>query len=315
MTLVPLDTIFEVFKGNQLALTSLKATTSEAGVAFVARSHRNNGVTAWVEYVPGVDPSPAGSISVALRSRNHALAAHVQPREFYTTYHVAVLTPRKPMSLPVKLWYCRCIEANRFRFNFGRQANRTIETLLIPSKPPRWASAALAADREAAAATTPSLALDPTTWTAVRLDELFDLAPGQFVKRRDLPPGDVPFVTAADSGNGVTARVGIEPDWPGGQITVANNGNGVGTAFYQPRPFAASRDVTILDPKTPLSPAAALFICVAIQTDRFRWNYARKWNTGRMRKSLVRLPFKDGSLDIGYMDSYVHSLPLGSLLP
>ena len=108
-------------------------------VAYVARSHRNSGVTAWVQPVPKLVHAQAGDISVCLRSRNHSLAAFVKPRRFYTTYHVAVLAPKATMSVQEKLWWCLCITANRFRFHFGRQANRTLGSLILPDAVPEWA--------------------------------------------------------------------------------------------------------------------------------------------------------------------------------
>ena len=45
------------------------------------------------------------------------------------------------MSLETKLYYCLCIEANRFRYStYGREANRTLRTLLVPSleSNPAW---------------------------------------------------------------------------------------------------------------------------------------------------------------------------------
>ena len=38
------------------------------------------------------------------------------------------------MSLDVKLYYCLCIEANSFKYStYGREANRTLKYLLVPT--------------------------------------------------------------------------------------------------------------------------------------------------------------------------------------
>jgi hypothetical protein len=50
------------------------------------------------------------------------------------------------MSLSTKLFYCLCIEANRFRYStFGREANRTLKNLLVPSAKsvPPWVEGAM----------------------------------------------------------------------------------------------------------------------------------------------------------------------------
>jgi hypothetical protein len=49
------------------------------------------------------------------------------------------------MSLDVKLYYCLCIEANRFRYStYGREANRALKYLPVPSREslPSWVEGA-----------------------------------------------------------------------------------------------------------------------------------------------------------------------------
>lgn len=303
--------LFHIDKGHQLALNRVVRVDPRNGIAYVARSHRNNGVTAWVRRIEGLDPASAGDISVCLRSRNHALTAFVQPRAFYTTYHVAILTPKIPMTIQEKLWWCLCIRANRFRFHFGRQANRTIESLLLPDTVPSWVQAAKVPEHEGRYNNDNGAQfLDVSSWMPFYLIDLFSLEFGKHTTRRELRYGATPLVTASAWNNGITARVSVLPDWNGGQITVANNGS-IGAAFYQPSPFAASRDVTILNPKLPLSVAAALFICTILRKESIRFNYARKWTATRMRDCIIKLPTRDGQPDISAMESFMKTLPLG----
>jgi hypothetical protein len=63
-----------------------------------------------------------------------------------------------------------------------------------------------------------------------------------------------------------------------------------------------------------LTPAATLFICTILRLESARFNYARKWNAGRMRESEIRLPAKAGQPDLGAMEQYVRGLPLGWFL-
>ena len=280
-------------------------------IAYVTRSHRNNGVRAWVKRIAGLTPSAAGDISVCLRSRNHALSAFVHSYPFYTTYHVAVLTPRRDMSLQEKLWWCLCIQANRFRFHFGRQANRTIGEIVLPDEVPDWVGATAIPDYGAAGWAGANAPVDTSTWAEFRLVDIFEMHVGEHASRRPLGSGETPLVTASAWNNGINAMVAVEPDWPGGQITVPNNGS-IGAAFYQPRPFTASRDVTILVPKAQLSPAAALFVCTVLRKEGERYNYARKWTIGRMHDSVIRLPVSEGDTpDVASMDALVIALPLG----
>jgi hypothetical protein len=308
--------LFNIRYGHSLSLNRLTVTDPTRGIAFVSRTARNNGVSAWVEPVEGVMPEPAGLLTVCLRSRNYTLATFVQPRSFYTGFHVYILEPRQPMSLREKIWFASCIEANRFRYNFGRQANRSLANLPLPDEEPAWLSKVEMPATTSAGQSSEMLSLrDISTWKRFRLVELFDLTRGRSVLKREMQQGTTAYVSASAECNGITAWIDLEPDWPGGQITVASNGNGVGEAFYQPFPFIASGDVTVLNPKTPMNAAAALFVCTVIRAEKYRFNYGRKWVMSRMRESTIRLPADlSGKPDWSYADTYIMLLPLAKLV-
>lgn len=131
--LSPLGALFVIEHGNKLDLNKqAQRSASDDSVAFVGRSGEDNGIVAFVNVVEGLQPYRAGLITVALGGA--ALSSFVQPRRFYTAQNIDVLTPKVAMSLDVKLYYCLCIEANRFRYStFGREANRTLKNLMLPA--------------------------------------------------------------------------------------------------------------------------------------------------------------------------------------
>jgi hypothetical protein len=283
------------------------------GIAFVSRTARNNGVAAWVKPIDGIEPLPPGLLTVSLRSRNSALATFVQPRPFYCGYHIFVLRPRRPMTLVEKLWWAQAIEANRYRYNFGRQANRSLSDLILPESGPAWVNSA----------TLPGFAVqgsggqplpDMSSWKPFRLDSLFEPTRGESILKREMRPGKTPYVSASEFNNGVSAWVDADAKYQGGQITIAGNGS-VGEVFYQPYPFIASGDVTVLQPRTSISALAALFVCVVTHADKYRWNYGRKWTYGRVKVTVIRLPAThEGTPDWGTMDAYVRTLPVAAAL-
>lgn len=138
--LASLNEVFQVVHGNKFDLNKMRPPTPSIDpVAFVGRSGERNGITTFVAPVKGVRPYPAGLITVALGGA--ALSSFVQPRPFYTAQNIDVLIPRSEMDLDEKLYYCLCIEANKFRYStFGREANRTLSSLLVPERTsvPRW---------------------------------------------------------------------------------------------------------------------------------------------------------------------------------
>jgi hypothetical protein len=144
--LIELNHLFDIVHGNKLDLNKMtQVAADEDAVAFVGRSGTRNGVVANVKPIVDIEAHKAGYITVALGGA--ALSSFVQPRPFYTAQNIDVLKPKKEMSLDEKLYYCLCIEANSFRYStFGREANRTLHRLLVPSleSVPNWVKKASA---------------------------------------------------------------------------------------------------------------------------------------------------------------------------
>src|SRR5690606_31435381 len=111
--LVRLDHLFTINHGNKLDFNKMDAPDDpKEAVAFVGRSGLRNGIVGIVRPISGTPPFPSGAITVALGGA--ALSSFVQPRPFYTAQNIDVLTPKQAMTLDTKLYYCQCIEANRF---------------------------------------------------------------------------------------------------------------------------------------------------------------------------------------------------------
>lgn len=75
--------------------------------------------------------------------KGSVLSTYVQPEDFYIAHQIAILYPKEEMSLSEKLYYCLCIEENKYRFNYGRQADRTLRDIRLPSRKdiPEWVKA------------------------------------------------------------------------------------------------------------------------------------------------------------------------------
>jgi hypothetical protein len=130
--------LFDIWAGHGIDLIRLDVTTANDpdAVAYVSRTEQHNGVLAYVNKPPGVTLAKAGTLSVAVGGS--ICSTFVQPRDYICAQNVRVLTPKRPMSLREKLWWAQCIHANRYRFNYGRHANRTLKDLRLPHAPPKW---------------------------------------------------------------------------------------------------------------------------------------------------------------------------------
>lgn len=313
---VPLNSMFTVTYGNKLDLNKMVAgRKSKGGVNFVGRSSQHHGVSAIIEPIPGVLPFPAGSITVALGGTK-LLTSFVQFEPFYTAQNVAVLVGRREFTMTEKLYICLCIQHNRFRYSaFGREANRTLRTLPIPSPEefPAWLREAsitsLEANHSSPVRSLERSPIDLPRWRPFRLSELFVIRKGIRLTQANASPGSTPFVSAIESNNGIRQRIFAKPTHRAGLITVTYNGS-VAEAFYQPEPFFASDDVNVLYPRFEMDAYSALFLCAVIRREKYRYNYGRKWNLERMNDSEILLPATpDGMPDWEIMQNIIKELP------
>lgn len=315
-----LNELFEATYGNKFDFNKMKhLPRSRGGVNFVGRSSKNNGVSGTVAPLPGVEPYAAGVITVALGG-SKLLSAFVQEDPFYTAQNVAVLKPKDEMSFAEKLFACLCIRHNRFRYSaFGREANRTLRELLIPSPSefPNWlreVSSETLESKLAPANTGAIPPLNPAKWKPVQLSEIFDIKKGKRLTKARMTPGLTPFVGAVAINNGIVRTIGQAPIHAGNTISVPYNGS-VGEAFFQPSPYCASDDVNVLYPRFQMTPAIGLFIATIIRQEKYRFNYGRKWHKERMEISTIRLPCKgDCKPDWKLMERFILSLPFSSQL-
>ena len=125
--------LFDVVYGTNLELYKCTQTRDPDGINFVSRTSRNNGVSAKVERIENKEPSPAGVLSCA--AGGSVLSTFVQIKPFYSGRDLYVLTPKEEMTLEEKLFYCMCIKNNAYKYDYGRQANKTIEYLELPIAP------------------------------------------------------------------------------------------------------------------------------------------------------------------------------------
>lgn len=310
----PVSKIFDIRYGHSLELNALKRASASSGIAFVSRQTGENGISAYVAPVEGLEPAPAGELSCAL-SGNGVLTTCLQESPFYTGYHVAILKPKVDLTREQLLFYCLCIRANRYRYSYGRQANKTLGRLLIPSvdEIPAWVGKVHLDQFEGAdAARNPDggQEINVSGWKPFVYSDLFNIERGLGPRKSTLTAkGETPFITSTDKNNGLTGYTEEAPCHNGNVITVNRNGS-VGEAYYQPTPFSTTEDVHVFNPKFPLNQYVGLFLVALIRRERYRFGYGRKWGLGRMNESVIRLPVTGtGEPDWAFMESYIKTLP------
>ena len=131
-----LDEIFDIWYGVNLEL--IRCDEEEGEIPFVSRASTNNGIVAFVKRIGELPPNPAHTISVACSGT--VLSTFYQPVEYYSGRDVYILKPRSNFTKSEMLYYCTAIEKNKYRYNYGRAANKTLRDILVPApdKLPDW---------------------------------------------------------------------------------------------------------------------------------------------------------------------------------
>ncbi len=123
--------IFDVKYGVNLELnacTECDAKDSNA-VNFVARTAENNGISAHVLRINDVTPQKAGLISVA--GGGSVLSTFLQPEPFYSGRDLYTLASKDDISDAAKMFIITIIEQNKYKYSYGRQANKTLPDLIL----------------------------------------------------------------------------------------------------------------------------------------------------------------------------------------
>ena len=338
--MVPLTEIFDVWYGVNLEVVNSEVVP--IGIPFVSRQSVNNGVVCHVKRSDDVDPNPAHTLSIAVSGS--VLSTFYHDYEYYSGRDVYIAKPKVKLSKEEMLYYCYVIELNKYRYNYGRGANKTFRDILVPSinEIPFYVKQCKMGGEFDQAPVSPSkIQLHTEKWKWFRYDEVFDIRKGFYNKKPDENIlGEIPFIGATDSNNGITSmhdldtiekssKTGDEPNaslsekiFEPNCITVSNNGS-VGYAFYQQKKFTCTHDVNPLylqkKWKKELNVYIAMFLCSLIEKERFRWDYGRKWRPKRMPNSLIKLPVIKNAEnkyepDWQFMEDYIKSLPYSSCL-
>ena len=325
-----LSEIFTINYGNGFELNRLFEMNN--GINFISRTSKNNGVSAKVERVPDCEPFKKGLITVSLGGS--VLEAFLQNSDFYTSYHIFCLKPKMELSEKQKLFYCLCIRANKYRYSYGRQANKTLREILVPSisEIPVWVE-------KTEFPTFPlnnsliksNFELTTSEWKFFKYGDIFEIENGYYNRKPPIDKnGKIPFIGASEYDNGITSYHSFEDIlkyskdgsedvneniqnkiFQGNCISIANNGNSVASAFYQEKDFSCTHDINVLRLKNyTLNKYLALFLCTLIKKEKYRWSYGRKWRPKRMPDSEIKLPVdKTGEPAFEFMKNYIKSLP------
>ena len=310
MQTVKLSELFDIEKGKSYFNEFIEDDT---GINYVTTSGQNQGVKCKVAKNDKYKIYLAGTITVALQGT--VLSSFVQTEDFVLQTHVAALTPKKEMTLNEKLYYCMCIQANAFKFGFGRKANSTFSDLEVPAEIPDWVyeveEPELSNYKELFNSNkTPELNI--SEWKEFKLIDLFDLKNGKgYLSSEALEnPGDNPFVCSSETNNGIACYTSLANTHKGNCLTINKDGS-VGCAFYQKKDFSTNKHVIVATPTFKnFNQYIAMFLIPIIELEKFKYCFGRAWGLDRMETTIIKLPAtQNGEPDYEFMEEYIKTLP------
>ena len=279
--------IFYIEKPKQAIYNQFKQ--DENGINFVSSASKNNGVVAKVKKNNKYNLYKKGSITVPLKGT--VLNASLQLEDFYIAHQIAVLTPLeiyKDLTNLQKIYYCQCIRENKYRFNYNRQADKTLDVLNVPSPQvfPEWVVKPKFIKKKIEIIKSlqkfNNNILRPVLKKTVPITKLFEIKYGVNLElnRCTIDESGINFVSRTALNNGISAKVKkihnketIKPN----VLTFAAGGS-VGETFLQTEEFYSGRDLYILYPKINVSNFELLAYCFFIKLNNFRFNYNRQAN-------------------------------------
>jgi len=134
---------------------------------------------------------------------------------------------------------------------------------------------------------------------------------GKSGRRKSLPDGKLPLISTQETKNGISAFVDrgeVDKVYPSGGITISTNGNSC-CAFYHDYDFAANQDVFVIDLEEEfLRDSFPLFLCAAVNSQSWRFNYYRKFSQDHLESLTIQLPVdEEGEIDFEYISRLVHT--------
>lgn len=332
MKLVKISELFEVYYGVNLELNRMQQTNDVTGINFVSRTAKNNGVSAIVKKLEGLEPIPAGMLSVA--GGGSVLETFLQPKPFYSGRDLYYLKPLIEMTDQEKLFYCMCIKANKYKYSYGRQANRTLRDILVPDTseiPKEIKQVDLNRFDEASKPIIQKqMVLDVSKWKYFSIGDLFHVILGTPLHKNNMKAlkikfydvkadGLIPYVTRTGTNNGIDVFVNkdeiVSNDLDsyiakGKVLTIGAEGF---KTFFQESDFLTGNKVNILQNDYLNKYNASFLSSILNKAIKNNFNYGRGLVKSRLEVVKIKLPVDEkGEPDWEFMENYIKSIPYSS---
>lgn len=315
--LIPLKELFTPIYGVNLELVNIEECEKKDynSIRFVSRTEFHNGVSAYVKRIDEVKSNPAHTISVAVSGS--VLSSFYQDTEYYSGRDLYYLIPKRKMSKEEMIFYALCIKTNKYKYNYGRAANKTLKDILLPAKIPNDFKK-ITLDKISLPSGTKLLQkqfdLNTNNWKSFFIEELFEIQKGERLVEYERIDGKTPLITATSENNGVSSFISYD-DFHNykkifqNKITVDMFCN----VFFHKYKYFSDDNIHTLIPKYKSDNSyVSLFIVSILRKLKYKFNFGRQLRLSKINRECIKLPNKNGQPDFDFMENFIKSLPYSS---
>lgn len=210
--LIPLKDLFDPIYGVNLELVNVEVCSKSDSevIRFISRTEKNNGVSAYVRRIDNIKPNPGHTISVAVSGS--VLSSFYQEQEYYSGRDLYYLLPKRKMTKEEMIYYTLCIKANKYKYNYGRGANRTLKEILLPMDMPfifkdiKFEAVEIPKKKQIIQR---NIQLQTESWKWFEIQEVFNIKKGKRLTKADMVNGKTPFIGSIDTNNGYREYIGL----------------------------------------------------------------------------------------------------------
>ena len=154
--------------------------------------------------------------------------------------------------------------------------------------------------------------LSELCWGSFFIESIGEIKSGKDITKKNMVPGDTPYISSTSLNNGVSAFVGNTNNTLESNCISINRNGSVGYSFYHPYPALFSNDCRKLI--TGLDKYTNLFIVNQIKAQKDKYNYGYKMGTNRIKRQKILLPVDErGDIDYEYMRQYMINMEINML--
>ena len=310
--------LFDVVIGK--AIDGNKAEKSENGTPYITRKTTING---FVFMIDGEKEKFYSGKLPVITIGNETSKPFVQEFHFFTGTKVNICIPKLKLNKNHLLYIAAIIQTATKMYSYSYTINSTrlknLKIMLpIKDKEPDWdyidtyISNIISETEKKIKFTSHDMVddtrtLEDLTWRQFKMDDVFIIESGVRLTKADMKPGNIPFIGASDSNNGITTFTSTKNASLDSNVLGVNYNGSVVENFYHPYEAVFSDDVKRLKLKNhPNNKHVLLFMKAVILQQKVKYAYGYKFNATRMKEQIIILPTKgDGSPDYDFMEQYM----------